>query len=433
MDAATRFRRWIYTTGLLALAGAGCQTVDAGASPPVSRGQSSADSVAPAPVAGAPVSQTAVTGQPVPGSTVPGSPAAPAAPVTGQPVNPGQTVPASYSPEGTAAPSPIPPTSIPRIKVVAVVGAGNIVTDEEVEEAVRQRMHEYLTLVDGPGGKQVVRNDEKEKEIYKQELRRTIERELVLDEMYTRLKKNGKAAIIEEIKEFSGKAADRQMRALRKQWHAESDEVFRSILASQGLTTQVIRRQIERQMMADEYVRSVMKERGKTVGLAEVREYFDQHPDEFRTADRVKWLDLFISFNRYPTPRAAYDAALELQQQAAKGADFVDLSVRHDQGIAGQQKGEGIGQKRGEIQPADVEQTVWSLQAGQVSGLVETPGGYHVVKVVEREVAGARPFDEKTQTEVRQKLMKLYHEREYNRLVSELWRSGVVKVMVETK
>ena len=40
----------------------------------------------------------------------------------------------------------------------------------------------------------------------------------------------------------------------------------------------------------------------------------------------------------------------------------------------------------------------------QVSGLVETPGGYHIVKVVERDVAGVKPFDDKVQDEIRKKI-----------------------------
>jgi hypothetical protein len=419
MDAATPFRRWLRPAGFAALLAAGCQTTPPAA--PVTRGQLPADPpaaplapLAPGPVA--PVAPAAVTGQPV--STAAGVPVA------------GQPVPAGYSPAAATAPEKPARNGTPRIKVVAVIGAGNIVTDEEVWESVRQRSGEYVTLVDGPGGKQVVRDDAREKALYTEELRRIVERELILDEMYARLKKVGKAQVIDEIKDFAGKAADRQIREFKKNTRAHSDEEFALILGTQGLTQPVIRRQLERQMMAEEYVRSTLKERGKAVGLSEVRTYYDAHPDEFRTTDRVKWQDIFISFNRFPNPRAAYDHALTVQAAAAApGADFAALSKAHDQGLAGQQGGEGIGEVRGEIQPPDVEPAVWALAAGQVSGLVETPAGYHVIKVVERQTAGVRPFDEKTQADVKRKLTRLLQEREYKRLVEDLWRRGVVRVM----
>lgn len=358
-----------------------------------------------------------------------------ARPAAARPQMPGDpksaAVPASYVPP--AGPQKPPPElqGDPRVKVVAVVGAGNIVTDQEVWQATRQRMPEYVSLVDGPGGKQILRDDAKEKKVYADELRQIIDRELILDEMYARLKKSGKGHIIEEIKGFASKAADRQIHTFKKMYKAQSDEEFISILTSQGLTLPVIRRQIERQLMSEEYIRNMLKEKGRSVGLHEIREYYDANPKEFRTDDRVKWLDIFISFNRFATPREAYDHAVAIQQQAAAGADFVELSKKHDQGLAGQQNGEGIGQKRGEIQPADVEAAVLSLKPGQVSGLIQTPAGYHIVKVAERDYAGTRPFDETTQGEIKIKLLKQLQDREYKKLVEDLWRRSVVRIIDE--
>ncbi len=398
MDAATPLRRWLLSAAFITAVVFGCQYTGAKSDDPAEprqEEQSRSPAVRPQ-----------------------------------MPIDPaGKATPASYSTAASRVKLPETLQGDPRVKVVAVVGAGNIVTDQEVREATRPRMPEYVSLVDGPGGKQVIRDDEKEKKVYRDELRQIIDRELILDEMYTRLKKLKKSHVIDEIRSFASKAADRQIRAFKKMYKAQSDEEFISILTSQGLTLPVIRRQIERQMMSEEYVRNMLKEKGKSVGLHEIREYYDAHPDEFRTEDRVKWLDIFISFNKFATPREAYDHAAAVQQQAAAGADFVELSAKHDHGLAGQQKGEGIGHKRGEIRPPDVEAAVWSLQPGQVSGLIQTPVGYHIVKVVERDRAGVRPFDEKTQSEIRAKLLKELHTREYQKLVEDLWRRSVVRVL----
>ena len=334
-------------------------------------------------------------------------------------------MPGDPAPPVTPAAAAVPATA-PRIKVVALVGKDHVVTDEEVWEAVRQRVMDYCTVTQG----RVFKDAEKEKVVYAEELRHAVERELVLDEMTGRLKKAGKANLLEEIKEFAGKTADRQLRDRKRRMGVASDDELRDVLATQGLTLPVVRRQLERQLMANEYVRTVLKEKGKTPGLAEVRAYYDAHPDEFKTADRVKWLDIFVSPNKFPSRQAAAaHAAAVREQAAAPGADFAALSKQHDHGLAGQQGGEGIGQKRGEVRPAELEETVWTLLPGQVSGVIETPAGYHVVKVAEREFAGVRPYDVKTQAEVRDKLAEKLHEREYKRLVEELWRRGVVKVM----
>ena len=447
MDATTPFHNWMRLLGLLPmLAGCASTPTEPGYEKPVAelRAKNATDYYAKHPEATAPVARPQMPGEPAgplaplaPSSTPPSEakPIISGAPILGLPVSPaapGPAVQTGYVQERDAKPASIKsilPAGEPRIKVVAIVGAGNIVTDEEVWESCRQRIQDYTSQVDGPGGKQLLEDATKKSAVYAEELRRTIERELILDEMYVKLKAAKKGQVIEEIKEFAGKAADRQLREFKKRYRAETDDDFKMILLSQGLTIPIIRRQLERQMMAEEYVRSMLREKNKGIGLSEVREYFDRHPDEFRTTDRVKWLDVFINYNKFETQRAAYDYALAIQQHAAAGEDFVNLSKTYDQGLAGQANGVGLGTERGKIQPADLEQTVWSLEAGKVSNLVETPAGYHIVKVVERDRAGIKPFDDKVQVEVRRKLMRDVQEVEYKRLVEKLWRAGVVKVI----
>jgi peptidyl-prolyl cis-trans isomerase SurA len=421
MDAANLLCRWLLAAGLAAVIGChACDTVPI----PTIRGQVP-ESTPTTPPAG-PLSPAAPA-SPV-GSVVTTAPAVTGGAVKGLPVASGSTDPAVKT---AGALSPLPTAikatelmkeSEPQIKVVALIGASNLVTDQEVIEAVRQRLGEFRDL---PGAARVA----KEKELYAQELRRIIERELVLDDMYAKLKKQGRLALVDEIKEFAEKAAEQSLNSIRKGSGITSDEEFQVMLRAQGLTQQVIRRQIERQLMADEYVRSAIKEKGRTPGFGDIRAYYEQHPDEFKTDDRVKWLDIFISFNKHPTQQAAFQHADKVRMEAVNGADFVALVKQHDNGLAIGANGVGVGSKRGEIQPPDVERVVWSLKPGEVSSLIETPTGCHIVKVAERDYAGIRTFDVKVQNQIREKLLRQFREDEYHKLIEELWRKGAVRVI----
>ncbi len=448
MDAANPLCRWFFAAGLAAAAG--CQSCDRVPIPTI-RGQIPEPVAPAAPVA--PTTPTAPSASVIPaaatalaapvspaptvgGSVVPASPYVPGSPVPGFPVAAGT---APTQPVNTAAYSALPNAAraarvadllkdgVPQIKVVAYIGATNLVTDQEVVEAVRQRLNEFRDL---PGSDRTA----KERELYAAELRRIIERELILDDMYAKLKKQGRLSLADEIKDFAEKAADQTLRGIRKGYGLTSDEEFLSMLRAQGLTLPVIRRQIERQIMADEYVRSAIKEKGRQPLFADIRAYYEQHPDEFKSADRVKWLDIFISFNKHPTPQAALAHAEQVRAQAVPSksgpaVEFVELVKQYDNGLAAGAGGVGVGSKRGEIQPPDVEPVVWSLRPGEVGGPIATPTGYHVVKVVEREYAGVRTFDVKVQNQVREKLLKQYREAEYQKLIEELWRKGGVRVI----
>jgi parvulin-like peptidyl-prolyl isomerase len=433
MDAANPLSRWLLAAGLAAAVG--CSSTAADRSPVDHRLSKTATSESvgraqlPDPLAPRPPAPV------TPGSPVsPPGPVAPAGgtPVVGSPVTPGAGG-SSVRPTSLSTPQPDPKAdllreSVPQIKVVALVGATGVVMDQEVVEAVRQRPD-----LAGLAGLEL---QAKEKELYAMMLRKVIERELILDDMYAKLKKNGKSAMIDEIKEFASKGADQSLRGIRRDLGLTSDEKFQMWLRAQGLSEPVIRRQIERQTMADEYIRSALREKARGPGLAEVRAYYDRHPDEFKTEDRVKWMDIFISFNKHATPQAALDHAEYVRAQAVASkngpaADFAALAKQYDNGLAVGTGGVGIGSKRGQIQPADVEPAVWALKPGEVSSVIATPAGYHIVKVVERDVAGTKPFDAKVQGEIREKLMKQYREAEYRRVVEDLWRKGAVRVIPE--
>ncbi|MFO0798011.1 MAG: peptidyl-prolyl cis-trans isomerase [Gemmataceae bacterium] len=386
MHATARFRR---TLGLVALL-AGCQA------PAVGRAQSPDGPLAPV------------------------APAAPLAPVAPDAQPAGFTAPPVKAAVAALA-------GDPRIKVVALVGLRNTVTEQEVWEAARQRVQDYINVVDGPGGKQtVVKDDAKAREVYNDELKRIVERELVLEEMEAKLKKAGKAAVMDDIKDFAGKLADRKLRDFKSRTKAKTDDDFRAALAVMGLTPGVVKRQIERQVMADEYVRNSLKERGRTVSLGDVRRYYDEHPDEYSRPEAVAWQHIFISAARFPTREAARQHAEKVRAEAAAGANFEALCKQHDHGIAANQRAEGVGHKRGEIQPAELEPVVLATPAGGVAAVVETPPGYHIAKVATRQEAGRLPFTVQVQDDIREKLMRKMQEAEYKRIVGELWQRGVV-------
>lgn len=312
----------------------------------------------------------------------------------------------------------------PRIKIAALVGSNTVITDQEVRESVYQRLAEYRHL---PGPLRTA----KQNELYAAELRRIIERELLLADMHARLKKAGKLSVLEEIREFAEKNADRTLAQIRKNYGAASEEDFLAILRAQGLTLAIIRRQLTRQIMADEYARTLLKDRVHPPGFAEIRAYYESHPEEFRTEDWVRWQHLFLSFARHPSESATREKAAYIRQQALEGIDFVALIQQHDQGLAAGNGGWGLGQKRGEIQPPDLEAIVWSLRPGEVSEVISTASGCHLIRVVDRQYAGVRPFDAKVQDEIRDKLQRKHQEQEYYRLIAELWRTGGVQIVTD--
>ncbi|HXD87893.1 MAG TPA: peptidyl-prolyl cis-trans isomerase [Urbifossiella sp.] len=418
MDARTPFR-WL---ALLAL-GMGCHGPD--------KSVTHVRPQIPVELAGPPVALEApplkndpplkVVGPPIQGLPVPPDPAGPVAPAS-------LSVPVSQT-HNSAARLNARPLAEPRIRFVALIGKNNSVTDEEVREAVKIR---YASE----------RRDnspippDKEQAYYEEELRKAIERELIIEEMHVRLKKAKKGNIIDSLADDARKMTDSNFRNMKTRNGIHSEADFQLWLRGQGLTAPILRRSFERQYMANQFVRGMLREKMDSLGLIEIRDYYKNHPEHFSTADHVKWQDIYISFREFENALKTTDAAKvraaalkhaqAIQLHAAAGEDFAALSKRYDNGLSGQNGGEGNGTERGAIQPPDLEPTVWALKAGQVSAVIETPAGFHIVKVVSRDYAGIKPFDEPVQKEARARLLQEFHEREYKLFVDQLWRAGTV-------
>src|SRR5215218_1968365 len=161
-----------------------------------------------------------------------------------------------------------------------------------------------------------------------------------------------------------------------------SDDVFRDILRSRGLTLDGLKRQFARGFMMNSYLRQTAAEKMNVVGLNDIRDYYAAHADEFKAEEKIVWLDLFVLTSRFKTPDEAKLYAAHMHARAAKGEDFARLASEHGMGDSKFRNGAGIGEKPGEIFPQELEPTLLAMTAGQVV-VKETETGYHVLKVTE--------------------------------------------------
>lgn len=201
-----------------------------------------------------------------------------------QRVQPEQTKPVSreaLADQRTAA--DLLKNDVAQVKVIAIVGANNVITNQEVWTAVWQQNLELSDLE---------RNALKAetKELYTAALRKTIERELILDEMYTKLKKANKVAVIDEIKEFAVLTAEKQIREMRKKTGSKTDDDLNALLRAQGLTLPILRRHLERQIVSQQCVNSTLKEMSHRVGPAEIRDFYDKHVENLWRTGAVRLL-----------------------------------------------------------------------------------------------------------------------------------------------
>jgi parvulin-like peptidyl-prolyl isomerase len=122
-----------------------------------------------------------------------------------------------------------------------------------------------------------------------------------------------------------------------------------------------------------------------TVSLSEedLRRYHSEHPAEF---DQPEKLILRHVFKRVPAqaPEAERQAArAEIEsvlERLRGGADFDRVAHESSDSESAQHGGQIAPQARGDLPPA-VDKVVWGLKVGELSGVVDTPVGFHVFRL----------------------------------------------------
>jgi parvulin-like peptidyl-prolyl isomerase len=316
-----------------------------------------------------------------------------------------------------ALPPSTPADGKVEVKVVAYVNNMPIF-DSEVREALMMRVRDLEGLSDS-------QREKKLKELRGEEIDKLIDREVILDTAFKRLKKMP-PKVLEDLQKEASKEFDHRLKEMKQAYKLKNDEQLSKFMTEQGMSVAGFKRSMERQFIATEYMRNMIFPTLQHIPLSQLRAYYDEHPDDFTDKDKAKWQDIFIDASKFADRGAAKNYAAQVTATLRGGADFVATSKQLQQAGYNPLPGpEGIGETKGDVKPGELETAVFSLAAGQVSNPVEVAGGFHVVKVTERSRPGKRPFDADTQNEIKNKLLNAMANREYRRLVEQMKETAI--------
>src|SRR5258708_9933129 len=133
------------------------------------------------------------------------------------------------------------------------------------------------------------------------------------------------------------------------------------------------------------------------VADSQVQSFYNSHKDQYRVPERVKARQIMISTAGKPKeelPKIKAKAE-DLLKQVKAGGDFSKLAEKNSDDSVTAKLGGDLGWVvRGQMQATGLEATTFALQANEISNLINTEYGYHIVQVLEKEQARLRPLEE---------------------------------------
>ena len=127
-----------------------------------------------------------------------------------------------------------------------------------------------------------------------------------------------------------------------------------------------------------------------------LRAYYNEHIDEYKVENRahVEHI-LFKTIGKTDAEVAEiHQKAEDVLKQAKHGANFEDLAKKYSEDDGTKPKGGDLGWiVDGQTVP-EFQQAAFTIPKGSISDLVKTQYGFHIIKVLDRETAHTRTFEE---------------------------------------
>ena len=148
------------------------------------------------------------------------------------------------------------------------------------------------------------------------------------------------------------------------------------------------------------------------VGAGEVKKYYDDNIDQYSTPEQVRASHILLK-TEGKDEAAVKKQAEDLLAKIKAGADFAELATKFSEDEVSKAKGGDLDFFGRNQMVKEFEDVAFALEPGQVSDLVKTSFGYHIIKTAEKRPASTRPFEEvRTQIEDQLKWERVQKEAE---------------------
>lgn len=182
-----------------------------------------------------------------------------------------------------------------------------------------------------------------------------------------------------------------QIAGMKKQF--PSEQAFQQALKAQHMTVEKLRdtarsNLVVRKLLQDEVMSKI------EIKPSDISAFYEKNPDKFQQPESVHAAHILIIVppQADATAKAALKARAEEALKAARsGKDFAALARQYSQDGSAQHGGDLGFFPKGQMVPA-FEKVAFSLKPGEISDLVETQFGYHIIKVIEKKSGGTVPF-----------------------------------------
>jgi len=224
------------------------------------------------------------------------------------------------------------------------------------------------------------------------------------------------------------KNVDTELENIKKGFGSEQE--FQKALKERGIEIKDLREDIKKGVYINTYLNKNVFPKLAPVTEAEKRQEYESNKDKLNVPDEVSASHILIKVGENATPeekQKAKEKVEALRVRALSGEDFAKLAKDNSEDGSASNGGDlgsfGKGQM---VKP--FEDAAFSLEKGQISPVIETQFGYHVIKVSDKKPAHTLAYED-VSGDIEKFLLNKHKRSEVDKLTEVLRNSAKIEIL----
>jgi peptidyl-prolyl cis-trans isomerase SurA len=207
-----------------------------------------------------------------------------------------------------------------------------------------------------------------------------------------------------------------------------TQEALADLLTREGLTLQDYKDRLREQIVLARLMNQAVRSR-VSVDASEVEAYYRAHQDEFNQPAQARVRHIFFRVDPDAAPAqlgAVRERAALVLLEARNGSNFGDLARRYSEDATAANGGDLGLIRRGQALP-EFEEVIFAMREGEISEIIRTPNGLHIVKIDGFSKGSEQPFSE-IKAEIERRLLQGKMEQRFQDWTNELRDRAFIEI-----